>query len=74
MPAAEFKKNVGIMIDDIHDTPPARGFERVLVPGEKEYLTRLAYEKDGIPIPPETLRDLRASAQEMGVPFPFSIA
>ena len=72
MPVAEFKKNVGIMIDDIHDTPAARGFERVLVPGEKEYLTRLTYEKEGIPIPSETLKDLRASAQELELPFPFS--
>jgi ureidoglycolate dehydrogenase (NAD+) len=72
VPVAEFKKNVGIMIDDIHDTPAARGFERVLVPGEKEYLTRLTYEKEGIPIPSETLKDLRASAQELELPFPFS--
>jgi len=39
VPVDEFKKNVGMMIDDIHDTPAARGFDRVLIPGEKEYLT-----------------------------------
>jgi ureidoglycolate dehydrogenase (NAD+) len=69
---AEFKKNVGIMIDDLHATPPAKGFDRVLVPGEKEYLTRLQYEKEGIPVPTETFRELQACAQELDVPFPFS--
>jgi ureidoglycolate dehydrogenase (NAD+) len=70
VPLDQFKRNVGVMIDDIHATPAAPGFDRVLVPGEREYLTRLQYEKEGIPIPSETLKELRASAQELGVPFP----
>ena len=74
VPVDVFKKNVGMMIDDIHDTPAAPGFDRVLIPGEKEHLTRLQYEKEGIPIPSETLRDLQASAQELGFPFPFPVA
>jgi len=73
VPVDEFKKNVGMMIDDIHDTPAAPGFDRVLIPGEKEYLTRLQYEKEGIPIPSETLKDLQTSAHELGLTFPFSV-
>jgi ureidoglycolate dehydrogenase (NAD+) len=73
VPVEEFKRNVGMMIDDIHDTPAAPGFERVLVPGEKEYVTQLQYEKEGIPIPSETLKELRASAQELGLLFPFPV-
>ncbi len=72
VPVDQFKRNVGVMIDDIHATPAAPGFDRVLVPGEKEYLTRLQYEKEGIPIPSETLKELRASAQELGIPFPVA--
>jgi len=72
VPVAEFKRLVGLMIDDLHATPPAKGFARVLVPGEKEHLTRLQYEKEGIPIPSETLGELRACALGLGVPFPFS--
>ncbi len=63
----QFKRNVGIMMDDLHATPPAKGFERVLVPGEKEYLTMLAYERDGIPIPHGTMNDLRSAAKELNV-------
>jgi LDH2 family malate/lactate/ureidoglycolate dehydrogenase len=68
----EFKKNVGIMIDDIHNTPSARGFDRVLVPREKEHLTQLKYEKESIPIPSETVKELQSAAQELNVAFPSS--
>jgi len=64
IPIKEFKRNVGIMIDDIHDIPPAKGFDRVMVPGEKEYLTKLKYEKEGIPLPMETVKELREIAKE----------
>lgn len=69
IPIEEFKQNVGIMIDDIHNTPPAKGFDRVMVPGEKEYLTLLKYEKEGIPIPSETIKELQAVAKELNVAF-----
>jgi ureidoglycolate dehydrogenase (NAD+) len=74
VPVAEFKRNVGVMIDDIHATPPAPGFERVMVPGEKEYVARLQYGKEGIPVPSETLKELKASAEGLGVAFPFPVA
>jgi len=67
VPVGQFKRNVGLMMDDIHATPPARGFDRVLVPGEREYLTMRAYERDGIPIPLGTMNDLRAAAKELEV-------
>jgi ureidoglycolate dehydrogenase (NAD+) len=70
VPIDEFKKNVGALIDEIHDTPLAQGFERIMVPGEKEYLTQMQYEKEGIPIPSETAKELRAVAQELGITFP----
>ena len=70
VPIDEFKKNVGILIDEIHDTPLAKGFDRILVPGEKEYLTQMQYKKEGIPIPSGTVKELRAVAQELGITFP----
>ncbi len=63
----EFRKNVGLLIDDTHRTPAAPGFDRVLVPGEKEYLTRLKYEKEGIPVPAETIKDLADAGEALGV-------
>jgi ureidoglycolate dehydrogenase (NAD+) len=74
VPVSEFKKNVGIMIDDLHSTPPAKGFDRVIVPGEKEYLTSLQYKKTGIPVPSQTLTELQAAAREWGVSFPAEVS
>lgn len=70
VPLAEFKKNVGLLIDDTHNTPAAAGFERVLVPGEKEYLTQRKFQREGIPVTTETLKELKAVAEELNVRFP----
>jgi len=67
VPIEEFKRNVGILIDDIHATPLAKGFDRILVPGEKEHLLQLKYGKEGIPIPAGVMRDLQAAAGELHV-------
>jgi len=47
------------MIDEIHAAPPARGFDRVLVPGEPENLTKEQRLKEGIPLPEDLVRYLR---------------
>jgi LDH2 family malate/lactate/ureidoglycolate dehydrogenase len=73
VPVDEFKKNVGLLIDEIHDTPLAKGFDRIMVPGEKEYLTQMQYRKEGIPIPSETAKELRVVAEEQGIPFPSPV-
>jgi ureidoglycolate dehydrogenase (NAD+) len=44
------------MIDEIHQVQPAKGFERVMVPGEPEQLKEERYLKEGIPVP-ETVYD-----------------
>jgi len=69
VPVEEFKKNVGIMIDDIHNMSPAEGFDRILVPGEKEYLTQLKYEKEGVPIPAEIFQELLVLGKEFNMSF-----
>lgn len=73
VPIDEFKKNVGILIDEIHDTPLAKGFDRIMIPGEKEYLTQLQFEKEGIPIPSETVKELQSVALELGITFPSPV-
>lgn len=39
------------MIKELHDTAPAKGVEKVFVPGEIEYNTSIKMEQDGIPLP-----------------------
>ncbi len=46
-----FLDNMDRMIKEIHELQPARGFERVLVPGEPEFLQEERRLVEGIPLP-----------------------
>ena len=52
---------------ELRDCPPAPGFDRVEVPGEREAALRLERLATGIPIPPATLASLRALGVQLGV-------
>ena len=65
--AATFKARVDQAIRQIHNCRPAAGFDRIYAPGEKEFLNRQAYRRDGIPLNTVTLADLRGAAKEMGL-------
>jgi LDH2 family malate/lactate/ureidoglycolate dehydrogenase len=60
-----FKSRVDAAIRQVHTAKRAPGVDRLYVPGEKEYVTRQSYERDGIPLNPVTLTDLRHTAEEM---------
>jgi LDH2 family malate/lactate/ureidoglycolate dehydrogenase len=62
-----FKERIDAAIDEIHNCRLAEGFDRTYAPGEKEFLNREAYERDGIPLNAETLSDIAAAADEVGV-------
>ena len=49
-------------------SPPAPGFERILMPGEPENLSRAQRRKEGIPLDTKSLSDILAAAIEAGVP------
>ena len=52
---------------ELRACPPAPGFERVEVPGEREARMREERLSSGIPIPPETLDCLRALGRRLGL-------
>ena len=54
-------------LSELRDCPPAPGFDRVEVPGEREAALRLERLTTGIPIPPVTLASLRALGVRLGV-------
>lgn len=58
--AAEF-------VDGVRAIPPAPGFERVLIPGDPERLSREQRLRDGITLPAATWRGLRGAAASVGV-------
>lgn len=62
-----FKERIDAAIDEIHQCRLAEGFDRTYAPGEKEFLNREVYEREGIPLNGETLADIAAAAKETGV-------
>ncbi len=55
------------ILAEIRDCPPAPGFERVEVPGERERRLRAERLEKGIPLPAETVAELNDTAAALGV-------
>jgi LDH2 family malate/lactate/ureidoglycolate dehydrogenase len=62
-----FKERVDKAIRQIHQCRRAPGVERLYAPGEKEFLTRQAYQRQGIPLNQVTLDDLARTAADLGL-------
>ncbi len=63
-----FEAEVLAMVDYLHATAPARGFDRVRVPGEPEQEARRARLTDGIDVDDNTWAGLVKAAEVVGVP------
>lgn len=63
-PADEFRARTEEFCRRLVETPPAPGFDEVLVPGEPEERTRAERERAGIPLTDTVLGELKALAQE----------
>jgi len=64
-----YKEEVDRLIDHLKALPREEGVDEILMPGEREerfYATRV---KTGIPVPPNTIANLRKLAEELGVEF-----
>jgi len=58
MPLATFKEEVDRYVESVHATPPAEGFDVVLVPGERSYLETQRRLQEGIFVEKETWEKL----------------
>jgi LDH2 family malate/lactate/ureidoglycolate dehydrogenase len=67
LPAREFEDYVESVADRMSSTPPAKGFERVLVPGEPESSTREDRQKNGVPVAERTWEQIQETAKSVGV-------
>ena len=67
VPMDEFLEQVTILRDHVQSSPPAPGFEKILMPGEPELRQEERRRKEGIPIDPETWRQFAECAQGFGV-------
>jgi ureidoglycolate dehydrogenase (NAD+) len=60
-----FKKRVDQLIQELHDTPKAKGTERLYVPGEMEWENRKKALANGVALPADVMDSLRALAGEL---------
>jgi LDH2 family malate/lactate/ureidoglycolate dehydrogenase len=67
----EFKKNMDAYIRSIKESAKARGVDEILVPGEPEYRTEVRFLKEGIPLPPNTVKELMALGESLGISLRF---
>ncbi len=67
-PVAVFKKRLRQMMNILRKQPVARGFARVMVPGDPEKAAFQERTKHGIPIPDDILGEFRALAKKIGAP------
>ena len=66
-----FRARVDELIDLMHGSPLADGFDEILVPGELEDRAELGRQRDGIPYPAAIVEELSGIGSELGVgPFP----
>ncbi len=61
------KRGLSAMMQSLNESPPAKGFERVLVPGQKEAETLARREREGIPLSASTRADLVSLSEQFGI-------
>jgi len=66
-PAEEYLMLEARSIDKVKGTPPAPGFDEVLIPGERGRRTQQVREREGVWIPDKTWHNIRSTAEQLGV-------
>lgn len=64
---AEFEGRVARFVEEIHKSPLAAGHERILVPGEPEFIAHQERAITGIPLAGSIVRSLRTFAADIGI-------
>lgn len=72
VPLDEFKRDMDAYFDDLHDSPPAAGADRVMVAGEPEAEAEELRLREGLPLHAGVAASLRDLGRELGVP-PFAL-
>ncbi len=69
-----YQEQVRETIEVAKGVAPAPGFKEILIPGEPEVRTRERREREGVPVPEATWKDLVKVGQRFGVPLPEEVA
>ena len=63
MPAGEFERRIGHLVDEIHNSPTAEGVDSVMLPGEREWNHRHQALEKGIELPADVMAKLKNVAE-----------
>lgn len=72
MPRVEFYANLQRLIDMVKSSRTRPGVERILLPGELEWQRMQEKVVAGVPLDPNIYAELKESAANVNVPWPFS--
>ncbi len=70
---AHFKAELRKLAEAVRAVPPVAEVERVVIPGDPEALARADRSSNGVPLDRETIDQLIALGEAVGVPFPASV-
>jgi len=65
----EFKKSMDRYIESIKESAKAKGVEEILMPGEPEHRTEVRFLKEGVPLAPNTEKELIILGESLGIAF-----
>lgn len=68
-PAEEFKHHMDNWITRFRNAKPIEGQEKVLIPGDPERETSAERLRDGIPVNPKVVEDLKELGSRLAIPF-----
>ena len=68
-PIAEFKADMDAMIREVKAEPLAKGFGKIMVAGEPEFLTEQERREKGVPLSDAVVGDLTKLGTAVGIPF-----
>lgn len=66
-----FKKKMDAYVRTIKESARAKGVGEILVPGEPERRTEAKFLEEGIPLPPNTVKELVSLAKALKIAHPF---
>jgi ureidoglycolate dehydrogenase (NAD+) len=69
-PLADYRRDVGLLIQVVKSLPRREGFDELMLPGERGGREAELRRRDGIPLPPKLWRELGEIAQALGIAPP----
>ncbi|MDR1673119.1 MAG: Ldh family oxidoreductase [Bacteroidales bacterium] len=69
MPVEVFKRRMDKWIEVMRNAPPAKGQQKVLIPGDPERENEERIAREGVTLLPQVIADMRTIAEKTGVAF-----